>query len=36
MRGKQLTELTPRMEAEIAEREARRARGLPAARGDDD
>ncbi len=36
MRGQQFTELTPRMEAEIAEREARRARGLPAARDDDD
>jgi len=36
MRGEQLTELTPRMEAEIAERRARQAQGLPAARDDDD
>jgi len=36
MRGAQLTELTPRMEAEIADREARRAKGLPAVRDDDD
>ena len=36
MRNKQLTELTPRMQEEVAERNARRAKGLPAARDDDD
>ncbi len=36
MRGRQLTELTPRMEAEVQARLARRAAGLPSVRDDDD
>jgi hypothetical protein len=36
MRDKQLTELPPRLEQEVQERNARRAKGLPAARDDDD
>jgi hypothetical protein len=36
MRGQQLTELTPRLEAEIEARRARRAQGLPPVRDDDD
>jgi DNA-binding beta-propeller fold protein YncE len=36
MRGQQLTELPPRLSAEIEARNARRAAGLPAARDDDD
>jgi DNA-binding beta-propeller fold protein YncE len=36
MRGKQLQALPPRMEAEVMAREARKARGLPPVREDDD
>lgn len=36
MRGKQLTELTPELEAEIADRHDRRARGLPPLGDEDD
>jgi hypothetical protein len=36
MRHQQLTELPPRLEAEVTERERRRAAGLPPVRDDDD
>jgi len=36
MRGQQLQELTPRLKAEVAARNARRAKGLPPIDGDDD
>jgi hypothetical protein len=36
MRGEQLTEMPPRLRAEIDARVARKAAGLPPARDDDD